>query len=198
VRISVGTTWAELYIRSEFGQSVDDPPEAQATYVALMHREREDSQWVVNGKAWVRMDLDDLDTAARMLADSPPDWATGEQRKMMRRNSRRIQRQGIRMKKTLHAFRGTLGATNTLYAYRAFRGRRSHEDDEWQYWPLRSLCPGGAQVEGTLWPHRITRPRRLRRYVWWEFIPAGQPVPPTGQEDVLRTRPAPRVAEIRR
>jgi len=70
-----------------------------------MHREREDSQWVVNGKAWVRMDLDDLDTAARMLADSPPDWATGEQRKMMRRNSRRIQRQGIRMKKTLHAFR---------------------------------------------------------------------------------------------
>lgn len=193
MRLSVGTTWAELYLQAGYGQDSGDPLEVQETYAALVQRQTEDSQWIVGGRAWVEIDLETVDVAARWVAERPVSWMDGNQRQLMRRNSRRFQRRGLYLKRNSVAFQGDIGTSALPQAYRAFQGNRLNVDDDWPYWPLSSLCPGGVVAEGTLWPMQIWTPRRMRRYVFYSFIPSGDPLPPETAEN-LGIRPAQRVA----
>ena len=194
MRVTVGSLWRELFLESGLGQNPGDLPEAQRLYAALIEAETEMSAWVKQEVYVLDVALNDADVTMSYLADHPPAHFVNDQRKCLRRNSLRIKRRGVKMKRKVNAFNGSIcWHKGQVPAYVAYQGRSTKRGD-WPYYPLASMAQGNA-VEGVLWPLRLSGHPVIARYVLYEFFPNGE-LPTPEMEGTLRTRPYRRVLEV--
>jgi hypothetical protein len=172
MRLSVSEAWAGWFMRAEYGQHPDDPIECQRIYAALLLGESAMSPMFLTvplAIRYIEATIDDLDVATHHLATNPPDWATKSDKQCFKRNWQRIQRRAKHLKKTGPYSGKIMSRRSDLLNYWGYEGKLLGGND-WPYYPVRSLCPGGeVKSEGMLVPYRFNvRPYKdhmVYRYV---------------------------------